>query len=68
MVDDWITTREAAKLSGYNAEHIREMIRKGRIKGRKYFVVWQVSKSSFLSYLRMQERRGEKRGPKPLTK
>ena len=65
-MDDWITTREAVKLSGYNPVHLRSLIRQGRIKGRKYFVVWQVSKSSLLAYLKDQTERGEKRGPKKI--
>lgn len=68
MADDWITTREAVKLSGYHPVHLRMLIRNGRIKGRKYFVVWQVSRSSLLTYLGEQEKRGERRGRKPLTK
>jgi hypothetical protein len=64
MAQDWITTREATELSKYNPEHLRALIRQGRIKARKYFVIWQVSKSSLLAYLREQEQRGEKRGPK----
>ncbi len=64
MAEDWITTPEASELSGYNPEHLRELIRQGRIKARKYFVIWQISKSSLLAYLREQQQRGEKRGPK----
>ena len=64
MTDDWITTREAVEMSGYNPVHLRSLIREGKIKGRKYFVVWQVSKSSLLTYLKDQAERGEKRGPK----
>lgn len=68
MADDWISTSEAVKLSGYHPVTLRTLIRKGRIQGKKFFVVWQVSRKSLLSYLRDQEQRGEKRGPKPLTK
>ena len=68
MADDWITTREAVKLTGYNPVHLRALIRSGRIRGRKYFVVWQVSRSDLIAYIRDQQRRGEKRGRKPLTK
>lgn len=64
MADDWITTREAVELSGYNPVHLRSLIREGRIKGRKYFVIWQVSKSSLLGYVKAQAERGDKRGPK----
>lgn len=61
----WITVAEASKQSGYHAETLRELIRDGRIKGRKFATVWQVSRSSLMEYLREQEQRGEKRGPKP---
>ncbi len=64
IADEWITTREAAQVSGYNPVHLRTLIRNGRIKGRKYFVVWQVSRQSLIAYLREQEKRGGKRGRK----
>jgi len=64
MVEDWITTPEASELSGYRSDYLRTLIRQGRIKGRKYFVIWQVERKSLLAYLREQEQRGEKRGRK----
>ena len=68
MADDWITTRDAVKLSGFHPDHLRTLIRGGRIKGQKYFVVWQVSRSSLVRYLEEQEKHGERRGRKSLTK
>ncbi|CAG0986942.1 hypothetical protein ANRL3_02506 [Anaerolineae bacterium] len=67
MTDDWITTEEAAKLTDYHQEHIRRLIRTGEVKGRKFLIVWQVSRASLLEYLRKQAKRGERRGRKPLT-
>jgi hypothetical protein len=67
MADDWISTSEAVKLSGYNPVHIRTLIRQKRITARKVVTVWLVSKSSLNAYLREQAERGEKRGRKPLT-
>ena len=64
MAEDWITTQEASELSGYRSDYLRTLIRQGRIKGRKYFVIWQVERRSLLAYLREQEQRGEKRGRK----
>lgn len=64
MADDWITTRESVKISGYHVERIRELVREGRVKGRKIVTVWLVSKSSLSRYLRKQADRGEKRGRK----
>ena len=65
MADDWITASEAVELSGYHVERIRELMREGRIKGRKVVTVWLVSRSSLLTYLHEQAKRGEKRGRKP---
>jgi hypothetical protein len=64
MANDLIPMREAVKLSNYHAEHIRKIIRAHRVKAFKFGPVWQVSRSSLLGYLRNQEKRGEKRGPK----
>lgn len=67
MANDWITTRQAITLSGYHGDHIRRLIRTGEIKGKKFAIVWMVSRSSLLSYKKRQEQQGEKRGRKPLT-
>ncbi len=62
--DDWITTDEAAEISDYHSEYIRELIRAGRIKAQKWGRSWQVSRSSLQAYLRAVEKLGERRGPK----
>jgi hypothetical protein len=66
-MDDWLTISEAVKASGYAPEHLRDLARLERIKGRKIATVWQISKKSLDAYLREQAKRGEKRGRKPLT-
>jgi hypothetical protein len=65
MAEDWITLRDAAKLSGYHPEHIRKLMREDRIKGRKVVIVWLVSRKSLDDYLKEQAQRGERRGRKP---
>jgi excisionase family DNA binding protein len=67
MADDWITTKEAARASGYTADHIRDLVQANRIKAQKFGEVWQISKASILAYAREQKERGEKRGRKALT-
>ena len=63
---DWITTAEAVSLTGYNAEYIRRLIRSGRVKARKFGIVWQVDRASLLGYLKKSELSTDKRkGPKP---
>jgi excisionase family DNA binding protein len=63
--DEWISVRDAAKLSGYNKEHITRLIREGKIKAQKFSIVWQVSRSSLEAYIGKTEKLGTKRGPKP---
>jgi len=61
---DWITTREAAKLSGYHPEHIRRLIKTQKVKAQKFGEVWQIDRHSLLDYVRKSEKAGAKRGPK----
>ena len=63
--DEWLTTSEAAQLSGYHVERIRELIREGRINARKFGPVWAVNRKSLLSYLQQMSQIGDKRGPVP---
>jgi excisionase family DNA binding protein len=63
--DEWITVKEASKISGYNEEYITHLIREGKIKAKKFGYVWQVSRSSLLDYSAITEKLGNKRGPKP---
>jgi hypothetical protein len=67
MAEEWISISKAGELSGYSPVHLRDLLRKHRIKGRKFVIVWQVSRSSLMAYFRQQSKRGEKRGRKPLT-
>jgi excisionase family DNA binding protein len=62
---DWITTSEAARLSAYHAEHLRELVREGKIRGQKFGTTWQISRTSLLAYVQRQMVKGERRGPKP---
>ena len=67
MTDQWITTTEAAQISGYHPERIRELLRENHVKGRKFGTVWQVDRQSLEEYIHMMELKGIKRGPKPTT-
>ena len=65
MPTEWITTGEAAELSGYDIEYIRQMIRAGTIKAGKRGRDWWVDRKAFISYLQSSKRSGDKRrGPK----
>jgi len=63
-IDEWISVRDAAQLSGYNKEHITRLIREGKIKAKKFSIVWQISRSSLEAYIAKTEKLGNKRGPK----
>ncbi len=63
--DEWLTVGQAAKLSGYNADHLRELIREGKIKAHKFSIVWMVDRDSLLAYKAKAQASGEKRGRKP---
>jgi len=65
MSEEWITTKEAAELSGYHAERIRELLRDGKIDGQKFGTIWQVNRSSLTTYVNQMDRKGDRRGPKP---
>lgn len=48
---DWLTVREAVKLSGYDPEHIRRLVRDGKVTARKVSIVWLIERKSLLEYL-----------------
>jgi hypothetical protein len=63
-MEDWLTTYEAANVSGYNPDYIRQLIRSKKVVGRKWGPSWQVSRRSLLAYQTNTEKLGEKRGAK----
>ncbi len=65
MTTNWIPTTEASKKSGYNAEHLRRLVRNGEIKARKFGFVWQINRKSLDHYLEQASKKKDKRwGPK----
>jgi excisionase family DNA binding protein len=65
MTADWITTNDASAMTGYHPERVRELIREGKIEGRKFGILWQVNKKSLLQYLTLAEIKSDRRwGPK----
>lgn len=61
---EWLTTKQAAELSGYSAYHLRELVHAGKVKAQKFGEVWQIDRRSLLAYLKATEKIGAKRGPK----
>ena len=67
-IDQWITTAEAAQLSGYSTVHIRRLIRASEVDAKRWGRDWQVNSESLLNYLTKIEAKGDKRGPKTKNK
>ena len=65
MSDEWITTTQAAQLTGYHPEYLRELIRTRKIQGKKFGTIWQVNRVSLLAYSQSAEKRKDQRhGPR----
>ena len=63
--EDWITTTDAAALSGYNEEYIRRLIRTRKIPARRFGPMWQLRQSALLAYMRTAQGSPDKRrGPR----
>jgi hypothetical protein len=64
-MDDWVTIADAAKISGYHPERIRELARERRIVSRKWGQAYQISRESLLQYIDDAIKGKDKRfGPK----
>ena len=60
MGDDWVTTVEGAKLTGYTEEHVRLLARTGQVEAQKKGRDWWVKRAALLEYAQTV-----KRGRKP---
>ena len=54
----WITTAEAADLTGYDLTHIRRLAREGRIKGTKVSRDWMIHRESIRAYAAQMQQPG----------
>jgi excisionase family DNA binding protein len=65
---EWITTKQAATLMGYDYAHIRYLLRKGKIQEMKMGRDWLVKRESALMYAKeMQELGTAKHDPRRVT-
>jgi excisionase family DNA binding protein len=58
---EWITTSEAAELTGYAAAYFRQMIKRGRLKAQKRGRDWFLSKEEVLAYAEEMKQLGSKK-------
>ncbi len=49
--NDWLTVQEAAQLSGYRADHLRELIRDRKLDAQKFGPLWAISRQSLMTYM-----------------
>ena len=67
--NDWLTVQDAAKLSGYRADHLRELIRDGKLEAQKFGPIWAVNRQSLLTYMKNALQSDDRRqGPKSKRK
>ncbi len=60
---DWLTSKEAAALTGYNVQHVRRLARAGKVESKKWGRDWIINRQSILSYIET-----EGFGPEPKRK
>lgn len=56
--EGWITTAEAAALTGYSPAYVRWLARMGRVRARKVTRDWLVSREDVLAYKGQMDRLG----------
>jgi excisionase family DNA binding protein len=61
VAEGWITTSEAVEATGYGAEYLRQLARKGAIEVRKFAGRWLFSRDDLLAYKRRMDALGRKK-------
>jgi excisionase family DNA binding protein len=57
-VTEWITTKEAAELTGYHVKYVRRLVKEGKIAGAKRGRDWWVDRASVEAYVDEMKRLG----------
>lgn len=57
---EWISVKEAAEFTGYSEGHVRYLLTKGRVEGRKFGRDWFTTKEALQEYLDTNPRPGPK--------
>ena len=56
---EWITTKEAAELTGYSPIHFRQLAQRGKIEGLKKGRDWLLRKKAVITYVEEMKRLGK---------
>ena len=55
---DWISVKEAAEYTGYTVQHVRYLLREGKVDGRKFGRDWFTTKKALDTYLGTEPKPG----------
>lgn len=58
---EWITTTEAAELTGYSVQYLRRLVRQGRVKARKWVNAWMIDQAALLDYKQKMDNLGPRK-------
>ena len=61
---EWLTTKQAAELIGYNPNYLRYLVEAGKLPAQKLGRDWIIQQADLLAYIRQVGNKGRKRGPK----
>ena len=69
-LDDLIALQEAAQISGLSADHLRRLVERGDLWGKKIGRNWITSRQAILNYMAKDRQPGRKpkKSPKDLDK
>jgi len=61
---EYITVRTAAKISGYNQQYLRRLLRENILQSKRIGQLWLIDRDDFLKYLKHAKKSVDKRfGP-----
>jgi len=58
-LSDWITTTEAAELTGYASAYMRQLILRGRLPGKKIGRDWLLLRKDVLTHKQKMDKLGK---------
>ena len=58
---EWITTKEAAELTGYATAYFRQLIKRGRLEAHKRGRDWFLNRAEVLAYAEEMRRLGREK-------
>jgi len=60
---EWISVKQAADLSGYDRQHVRRLMRAGRVKAEKLpgMQEWLIDKASLQAYVKQMKQLGDEK-------